>query len=95
MLACRGGLQGQRPVFRRRRGDVDDIDLRIGQQCLGIWADEGGVLLILQRTGPNTVRFHPLNTAGLPADSATLSSFRWERVRKFIDPNSTVDGGSR
>jgi hypothetical protein len=65
-----------------------------GNDCLGIWAEEGGVLLILQRTAPHTVRFHALNTAGLPSDFATLSSFRWERVRKFIDPNSTVDGGS-
>ena len=53
-------------------------------ECLGIWADEGGVLLEMQRTAAGRVTFYILN----PHDSSrgcTIAPFRWERIRKFLE----------
>ena len=60
-----------------------------GRDCLGIWAEEGGVLLGLRREANGGVSFHVINTTGLPhLGPATLATFRHERIRAFLAPGS-------
>ena len=55
-----------------------------GNICLGVWADEGGVLLVLQRQR-YSVSFHAMQLDGEPQHGpATVSSFRYERIRQFL-----------
>ncbi len=62
-------------------GPFTDTD---GNQCLGVWANEGGVLLVLQRRG-NAISFHAMSVDGEHHNGpATVASFRYQRVLDFI-----------
>ena len=55
-----------------------------GNACLGVWADEGGMLLILQKVGWR-MKFYAMDTEGnVMPGPVTLSSFRWARVAEFM-----------
>jgi hypothetical protein len=56
-----------------------------GRDCLGIWAEQGGVLLGLRRESDGSVSFHVIDTTGAPhIGPATLATFRHERIRAFL-----------
>ena len=56
-----------------------------GNECLGIWADEGGVLLQLARTKLGRVSFYVYDPYdGSRSLRATIAPLRWERIREFL-----------
>ena len=56
-----------------------------GNECLGIWADEGGVILQLQRTKLGRVSFYIYDPYdGSLSLKATMAPLRWERIRDFL-----------
>ncbi len=57
-----------------------------GRPQLGVWADEPSVLLVVRRETPSSATFWPLQLDGTPVTHATVSSFRWERIRDFLAP---------
>ena len=65
-----------------------------GNECLGIWADEGGVLLELQRTPYGGVSFYVLAGAP-PHPPATVAAFRQERIREFLGTEPPADPSER
>ena len=65
-----------------KEGPFTDGD---GNQCLGVWANEGGVLLVLQRKR-NEISFHAMATVGTHHDGpASIAAFRYQRIVDFIE----------
>lgn len=59
-----------------------------GRACLGIWADEGGVLLVLRAEADGGYSFHHVQQDEETVCSLTISSFRVRRIREFFDPST-------
>jgi len=57
-----------------------------GRMCLGIWADEGGVLLVLRAELNGSFSFHHVQEGEDTVCSLSISSFRVKRIRDFFDP---------
>ena len=56
-----------------------------GNECLDMWADEGGVMLQLQRTKLGRVSFYVYDPYdGSSSLRATIAPLRWERIREFL-----------
>lgn len=55
-----------------------------GRQCLGIWANEGGQLLILRREKNEGVSFYAVGPEGADQRRTTMTSFRLKRIANFL-----------
>lgn len=55
-----------------------------GRPCHGVWADEGGQLLILRREFNGGVTVHAVGPVGREQRKTTISSFRLKRLADFL-----------
>lgn len=63
-----------------------------GRPCLGIWADEGGQLLIVRRELTQAVSFHVVGPAGHEQRASTLARFRLQRLIDFLQQDTLAAG---
>jgi hypothetical protein len=57
-----------------------------GRPCLGVWADEGGQLLVLRHERNGARSFHAIGPAGRDTRVTTISTFRLTRIGEFLIP---------
>lgn len=57
-----------------------------GRQCQGIWANEGGVLLVLREEQGGEVSFHHAQINEDTVCSLTIEAFRLRRIKDFLTP---------
>ena len=62
-----------------------------GNRGDAVWADEGGVLLRVIRSGNNAARFEIIDSTGEVHAKATVSSFRWQRIMNQLAPFLTEE----
>jgi len=68
-------------VYMREGPWLDDE----GRPCLGVWCDEGDYILVIRREVNGGMSFHICAGAGPGRQTAaTLSTFRLERIAKFL-----------
>ena len=63
-----------------------------GRPCLGIWADEGGVLLVLRLEAHGGFSFHHAQAGEESVCSLTISSFRVKRIQDFFSADTRQVG---
>ncbi len=62
-----------------------------GRQCLGVWANEGGMLLVLRAEENGAVSFHCATSNDLSV-GVTIETFRLGRIVNFIDGSARPSG---